>query len=223
MKDNIVKLGYYAYMLRVDVLNDFNEAVQWFHEWKQKYDCVYYIVGQEISKEGKPHLQSVVWFENEIMNKPKLRNWWKTRSANTKQSVAFTSAKKIQNLAKYSKKDNNYITNLHNEEIKKIGNWETPAKARAEWSEKLQTYAESVAKEIKENMEGYDSTVQVGYDTYKYHEPDNFVKEQVLIKVLEFYRINNKRPNRNTLQYLVWKLELSTQPDVDLLKKWNFI
>lgn len=210
MKDNIIKLGYYAYMLRVDVLNEFNEALEWFHEWKQKYNCVYYIVGQEISQEGKPHLQSIVWFENEIMDKPKLRNWWKTRSANTKQSVAFTSAKKIQNLAKYSKKDNNYITNLHEEEIKKIGKWETPAKARAEWSEKLQTYAETVAKEYKKK----DEVHQQG--TY-------WVREKVLIKILEYYRANNKRPNRNTLQYLVWKLELSSNSNLDLLQKWNLI
>ncbi len=142
------------------------------------------------------------------MDKPKLRNWWKTRSASTKQSVAFTSAKKIQNLAKYSKKDNNYITNLHEQEIKKIGKWETPAKARQEWTEKVHIYAEAVAKQVKKQDE------EVCQGTY-------WIRQKVLGKVLDFYRANNKRPNRSTFTYLVWKLELASNPNLDLLQTWN--
>lgn len=226
MKDTLVKLGYYAYMLRVDILNDFNEAVEWFHDWKQKYDCVYYIVGQEISNDGKPHLQSIVWFENEISlkDKPKLRNWWNDRSANTKQSVAFTSAKKIKSLAKYSKKDENFITNLHDEEIKKIGNWENAQQRRALWTEKLEKYAASVAIELKNKEDDYDvQEVQTNYATYKYKYPIEQIREEFLVKILQFYRQNKKRPSRSTLHYLVWKNELSSTPDLDLLQTWGLI
>ncbi len=59
---------------------------------------------------------------------PKLRNWWKGKTSDTKQPVSFTSAKKITSLSKYVKKDNNFVTNLHLEEIKKIGLWETKKK-----------------------------------------------------------------------------------------------
>jgi len=206
MKDNVVKLGYYAYMLRVDILDDFSSAIKLFHEWKNKYACVYYIVGQEVSKLGKKHLQSIVWFETEIMDKPKLRNWWLKRSAKTKQAVAFTSAKKVQNLAKYSKKDNNYITNLHEEELKKIGKWETPEKLRKNWSEKLEKFATGIAKEVK-------LFSQTPYET----------KVKVLTSILEFYRRHNKRPHRSTIQYLVWKLELNENSDYSLLQDWNLL
>lgn len=206
MKDNVVKLGYYAYMLRVDILDDFSSAIKLFHEWKNKYACVYYIVGQEVSKLGKKHLQSIVWFETEINDKPKLRNWWLKRSAKTKQAVAFTSAKKVQNLAKYSKKDDNYITNLHEEELKKIGKWETPEKLRKNWSEKLENYATGITKEVK----------QYGLDQSE-------IKRQVLISILEFYRKNKRRPHRTTIQYLVWKLELNENPDYSLLQDWNLL
>lgn len=215
MKDTIVKEGYWAYMLRVDCpktdnewfYKDFDDMLKWFHEWKVKYNCVYHIVGHEYSAEGKAHLQSIVWFESE-QDKSKLRNWWKTRSANTKQAVAFTSAKKVRNLAKYSMKDNNYVTNLHNEEIKRIGKWETANQRRVIWTEKLQLYAEKVAKNYKQQDE--------------IHQQGSYwIKQKFLNKMLDFYKENYKRPNRVTLQYLLWKYNLRSNQD--LLEDWKLL
>lgn len=204
MKDTLVKEGYWAYMLRVDCLEQgdstYTDAIKCFHEWKQKYDCVYYIIGKEISEKGKIHLQSIVWFESE-QDKSKLRNWWKSRSAKTKQSVAFTSAKKVKNLAKYSMKDNNYVTNLHNDEIQRIGKWETAKQKRELWSEQLFKYAEQQAIKIQKIEEQ--------------HQQGNWwCRTEFLCKLLDYYKKHNKRPNRATLQYLSWKLNFRSNRDL---------
>lgn len=209
MKDTLVKPGYWAYMLRVDCLEQgdstYTDAIKCFHEWKQKYDCVYYIIGKEISEKGKIHLQSIVWFESE-QDKSKLRNWWKSRSAKTKQSVAFTSAKKVKNLAKYSMKDNNYVTNLHNEEIQRIGKWETAKQKRELWSQQLYKFAEETVYKITE--EG--------------HNPSSlWSRQKFLCTLLDYYKKYNKRPNRSTLQYLQWKLNLRS--NADFLEDMNLL
>lgn len=199
MEDLVIKKGYWAYMLRVDIPEDFAQSINDFHDWAKKYDCVYYLVGKETSNEGKEHLQCITWFESK-QNATKLRNWWKTRCAATKQPVAFTSARKIKNLAKYSMKENNYLTNLHSDEITRIGKWETPAKRRQEWKEEL----EDRCKEIAEThfAADYTDTYTSSYEQIRAHR---FLEE-----LLEFYRLKDKRPCRGTLQYLLWKHKMIT-------------
>lgn len=206
MEDLIIKKGYWAYMLRVDIREDFNQSVNDFHEWAKKYDCVYYIVGKEVSEKDKPHMQCITWFESK-QNATKLRNWWKTRCAGTKQPVAFTSAKKIKNLAKYSMKDNNFLTNLHSDEITRIGKWETPAKRRQEWNIELEEKCKEIAKKVTELDQNHWDSNETSQWTGTYGA------ERFLSEVLEYYREKEKRPCRGTLQYLLWKHKMITNAD----------
>lgn len=207
MEDMIVKKGYYAYMLRVDCpsthdeqkYKDFDDTLKHLKEWGDRYDLVYYIAGQEYSNTGKPHLQAIVWFEK-LVDKNKLRNWWKTRSANTKQSVAFTSAKKIKSLAKYSMKDKNYVTNLHIDEISKIGKWETAKKLRELWTDQLSAYAQQIAEQY--NKCDYTDTYVNSANQLKQYD---FIDD-----ILLFYRKHNKRPHKSTIEHLLWKCKIIT-------------
>ncbi len=192
MEDKIVKPGYIAYQFRVDL--DINIGLTKVMEFLKKYDVSYYIVGAEVSDLGKQHFQSILWFK-EKQNTTKLRNWWKGKADETNQPVSMTSAKKIKNLAKYTMKENNFITNLTPEEVKDIGKWNKKVK-EAEWNLKLDEHCKKFV---------YDGAgkVQTGWDTYTYSDQPKMYA--FLEYMLDFYKENYKRPSRATLQYLAWK------------------
>ncbi len=192
MEDKIVKPGYIAYQFRVDL--DINIGLTKVMEFLKKYEVSYYIVGAEVSDLGKQHFQSILWFK-EKQNTTKLRNWWKGKADETNQPVSMTSAKKIKNLAKYTMKENNFITNLTPEEVKDIGKCNKKVK-EAEWNLKLDEHCKKFV---------YDGTgkVQTGWDTYTYSDQPKMYA--FLEYMLDFYKENYKRPSRATLQYLAWK------------------
>jgi len=192
MEDRIIKPGLYAYQFRVDISNSKITKVM---EFINKYEVKHYIVGAETSNQGKEHFQCVLWFSEKI-NTSKLRNWWNGKTTNTKQPVSLTSAKKIKNLAKYTKKDNNYITNLTEEEIAKIGEWKPKVK-HSEFKDMLEQYA---LKFDETNVEEFE---QSSHTTYKYNP--NAVLYAFISYILDFYKANRRRPSRANLQYLAWK------------------
>ncbi len=192
MEDKIVKPGYIAYQFRVDI--DIEIGLTRVMEFIKKYDVKYYICGAEVSDLGKQHFQCILWF-NSLQNTTKLRNWWKGKADTSKQPVSMTSAKKIKNLAKYTMKENNFITNLTPEEVKSIGRWEKKVQD-AEWAEKLDEHAKKFVNDT-------NVLVQTGYDSYAHSvEP---ALNAFLSYMLDFYRLSHKRPSRATLQYLAWK------------------
>ncbi len=195
MEDTIVKPGYIAYQFRVDI--GIADGLTKVMEFMKKYDVTYYIVGAEVSDLGKHHFQSILWFK-EKQNTTKLRNWWKGKTAETKQPVSMTSAKKIQNLAKYAMKENNFITNLTPEEVKSIGKWDKKVKD-AEWALKLDEHC----KKYQDDYADTDTTVQTGYNTWGVSDRPRLVA--FLSYMLDFYKVNHRRPSRATLQYLAWK------------------
>ncbi len=164
-------------------------------EFIKKYDCKNYIIGAEVSELEKPHFQCILWFEEKV-NATKLRNWWKGRTLNTKQPVSMTSAKKIKSLGKYCSKDQNYVTNLTKEEMKLIGKWSVKLQ-NADWAIKLDEYAK---KFDSSNVETFQ---QVGYDTHAYNPKAALYA--FIAYLLDYYKTNNRRPSRATLQYLAWK------------------
>jgi hypothetical protein len=186
MEDSIVKKGYYAYSLRVDIPHGNHEVI---NEWLTKYNAAYWIIGEEVSEQNKQHLQCIIWFESR-QQMPKLRNWWKGKTSTTKQPVSFTSAKKITSLGKYCKKDNKFVTNLSPEEILKIGNWETKAKKKQKFMDKLYEYAHTLEFVPEEPYNEYASLD----DKYEF-----------IGKMLDFYREHNVRPNKSTISYLLWR------------------
>ncbi len=196
MEDKIVKPGQYAYQFRVDV-HDISDMSLMF-EFMKKYDVKHYIVGAEVSENGKPHFQCILWFLEKI-NSSKLRNWWKGRTPENAQPVALTSAKKIKSLGKYCSKENNFVTNLTKEEMQLIGKWD-PKVQNAEWAQLLDAHAK---KFEPSDVNKYDT---YGNDTYKEHVyNDQAVMYAFLYYMLDFYKANHRRPSRATLQYLAWK------------------
>jgi len=193
MEDTLVKPGHMAYQFRVDINPDV--GVPLLKEWMKKYDTKYYICGEEVSDQGKPHFQCVLWFETKV-NTTKLRNWWKGKTLATKQPVSMTSAKKIRNLAMYTMKEYKFITNLTKEELGMIGKWKKKPKF-AEWSKQLDVYAKAF------KVEGVENIVQTGYDSYAFSTQP--VMNAFLSYMLDYYKTNNRRPSRATLQYLAWK------------------
>ncbi len=206
MEDKVVKPGLYAYQFRVDLPID--SGLTKVVEFCQKYNVKHYIIGAEVSSLGKPHFQCILWFESKI-NTSKLRNWWKGKTAKTEQPVSLTSAKKIKNLAKYAMKDKNFTTNLTKEELKLIGKWSPKVKA-AEWSQLLDDYA----KKFHEQSDEIDSYHDQGYQA-SYNNARLFA---FLSYMLDFYKCNDKRPSRATLQYLAWKHGHMTNNY--LIQKW---
>jgi len=192
MEDRIIKPGLYAYQFRVDISNSKITKVM---EFINKYEVKHYIVGAETSNQGKEHFQCVLWFSEKI-NTTKLRNWWNGKTTNTKQPVSLTSAKKIKNLAKYTKKDKNFITNLTEEEIVMIGEWKQKVK-HSEFTDMLDKYA---MKFDDKNVEEFE---QSSHTTYKYNP--NAVLYAFISYILDFYKANRRRPSRANLQYLAWK------------------
>lgn len=192
MEDKIVKPGHIAYQFRVDL--DINIGLTKVMEFLKKYEVSYYIVGAEVSDLGKQHFQSILWFK-EKQNTTKLRNWWKGKADETNQPVSMTSAKKIKNLAKYTMKENNFITNLTPQEVKDIGKWNKKVK-EAEWNLKLDEHC-------KKFVYNGTNTVQTSWDTYAHSDTPRMYA--FLSYLLDFYKENYKRPSRATLQYLAWK------------------
>lgn len=186
MEDTIVKPGLIAYQFRVDL--SIADGLTKVMTFLKKYNVEYYIVGAEVSDLGKQHFQSILWFK-EKQNTTKLRNWWKGKSSNTHQPVSMTSARKITNLAKYTMKENNFITNLSPEEVKSIGRWDKKVK-EAEWSAALE---EHIKKFV---VSSYDET------TWSQEREPLYL---FLSYLLDFYKANYRRPSRATLQYLAWK------------------
>lgn len=206
MEDTIIKPGTYAYQFRVDVDN--NSNVTQMMAFLKKYDVKHYIIGAETATSGKQHFQCVLWFADKI-NTTKLRNWWKGKTSSTKQPVSLTSAKKIKSLGKYASKEKNFITNLTQEEMSLIGQWSPKVKAD-EWNKLLDDWAK---KFDSSNVETYH---QVSYDTHAYNP--NAVLYAFIAYMLDFYKANNKRPSRATLQYISWKHGHMTNNF--LIKQW---
>ncbi len=206
MEDKVVKPGLYAYQFRVDLPID--SGLTKVVEFCQKYNVKHYIIGAEVSSLGKPHFQCILWFESKI-NTSKLRNWWKGKTAKTDQPVSLTSAKKIKNLAKYAMKDKNFTTNLTKEELKLIGKWSPKVKA-AEWSQLLDDYAKKFHEQSDEIDAYHDQAYQSTYNNERLFA--------FLSYMLDFYKSNDKRPSRATLQYLAWKHGHMTNNY--LIQKW---
>jgi len=206
MEDKEVKPGLIAYQFRVDI--DINNGLTRVMEFIKKYNVEYYIVGAEVSDLGKQHFQSILWFKEKV-NTTKLRNWWKGKADTTNQPISMTSAKKIKSLSKYTMKENNFITNLTPDEVKKIGKWDKKVKD-AEWAFKLDEHAK------KFNVDSISNTVQTGYDTFGYSAEPTL--NAFLSYILDFYKVSYKRPSRATLQYLAWKHGYMTNEY--LISKW---
>ena len=195
MEDTSVKKGYYAYMLRVDIsLNDIDEQ---FTCYVDKYQPSYWLIGKETAPDtGKEHLQGIVWFENLEKNISNHRTWWKKRASKTTQPVAITSAKKIKNLMRYCKKDEDFITNLTELEINNIEKW-IPKVDSATKHEQLQQ-------------------MLAGVDTSK--------KQDYICAIVDkYYKIFGNLPRSGTVEKYLYEISSSQERKVIRKQKYSYL
>jgi len=130
-------------------------------------------------------------------------NWWKGKTSQTKQPISFTSAKRIGSLAKYTMKDSKYTTNLSVEEVEMIGKWKDKKDKKKAFMEELYSFASTRSVHFKNYAIANDVTVHSCY-----------VKQDFIVELLEFYRKHNKRPNRSTIHYILWKEKFHSSADL---------
>lgn len=217
MEDTLVKPGHYAYQFRVDISH--NEGLTAVMVFIKHYDVKFYIVGAETSDHKKQHFQCILWFKKKV-NSTKLRNWWKGKTLKTKQPVSLTSAKKIENLAKYTMKENNFTTNLTQDEVKSLGKWSQKLK-KVQWAEALDEHAKKYCHD--EENPHFIMANNMCSNGYEYENGHTSTDPKVhmyafIAYMLDFYKENQKRPARASLQYLAWKHGYMS--NCSLIKQW---
>ncbi len=218
MEDKLVKVGMYAYQLRVD-LSD-NSVME---KWLKRYWPPWYLYGIEVSSKGKPHVQAIVWFA-EQQQMAKLRNWWKGKTLKTKQPVSFTKAKKVKSLIKYCSKDGNVKTNLSKKDLETLGTWQDKDNIKKEFKDKLYAYAESISFKkytITEDHTDY-ATINSYYENdlkeYEIDEPSGEEHRVFCTKIFDFYRKHDRFPVRRVVHALLFKYNHTTSEN--LYNKW---
>jgi hypothetical protein len=152
-KDMTVVPGYYAYLLRVDYLDQTQEQIIKMLEYFIDEEEIYaYHIFEEVAKVTKKiHIQSIVWSDknyNPTERQRCKRTYFKEVYEQGSSHVAFTNAKKPQNLASYSAKDMEMIqSNLTEEELKRIPEWQDTKEYRdKQWQNEKEKKYKSLAK-----------------------------------------------------------------------------
>lgn len=151
--DTIVVPGYYAYLLRVDYIGHTQEQIiKMLEQFIDEEEIYAYHIFEEVAKVSKKlHIQSIVWSEkdyNPTQRQHCRRTYFKSVYDKGTSHVAFTNAKKPQNLASYSAKDMEMIqSNLTDEELKRIPEWQDTKEFRdKEWQKLKDKKCKSLAK-----------------------------------------------------------------------------
>ncbi len=218
MEDKQVKVGMYAYQIRVDTSDN-----QVMEKFVKHYNVPWYLYGMEISPQGKPHIQSIVWFSKKV-NTAKLRNWLKGKADKTKQPVAVTQAKKVESLIKYCSKDGNVYTNLLKKDLEKLGKWQDKNNLKKEFKAKLYAYAESIKfkpyliTEDHTEYEKINSYYETDLKEYEHDEPTSEEHRQFVIKIFDFYKLHDRFPVRRVVHALLFKNNYTTSKN--LYNQW---
>jgi hypothetical protein len=182
-------------MFRVDLPDNSNDKLLKYFE---KYDISNWLGKHELGeKTGKPHYQMVIWSEHKKTNKQivAMRKYWTDKLG--KATCAIKSGRKITSLCSYSTKDKgSNITNLPDNILSKIPKWKNKTAEKALWNDKLQEYI------LNEDLVSKQSHAFAYY-------------------IMEYHKLNNKRPNRANIQYLMWKYDKLTSQE--LLLDWKLI
>ena len=173
MLDTIISKNNYAYQFRVDVLDaykqimikgklyDINHDADLLKQYYMQQLCKFvvqeefadWICAFEIApKSGKPHFQCILWHKEKFTETKKnsLKAKYFRKNRDTKNSISFTSAKKINNLSSYVFKDHqeyqenqnvedhNLISTLNYEQVILIPKWLTKNALKAKWKQDLE-------------------------------------------------------------------------------------
>ncbi len=195
MEDTIILRQHYIYMFRVDLPENSENLLLEFFE---KYEICNWLGKHELgAKTGKPHYQMAIWTEQIKTNKKivAMRKYWTDRLG--KATCAIKSGRKITSLCSYSSKDKGKtITNLSALVLARIPKWKNKTAEKVLWNDQLQEHIKA------KDLGSKHSTA-------------------FAVSVMEFHKLNNKRPNRSNIQYLMWKHNKLTSHD--LLSSWKLI
>ncbi len=192
-KDEIIVPGFYAYLLRVDYLHHTQEEIlEMLEEFIKEEKIEAFHCYEEIgTKSQKLHIQAIVWSEKIYtpkMSQDVKRTYFKSIYNKSTRAIAFTDARKPQNLASYSMKDSVMVlSNLDEEDLAKIPRWKN-----------IKEYKD---KEFKENLEkkmrlwGSEKNPEYVYNVYDFYH-----------NILTEYKNQKKRaPTRATFyNYALW-------------------
>lgn len=227
MLDTIVFPQKYAYSHRIDSVSDDTSHLV---EFIARYKPLFYIFGYEAATDAPEgpkhnHFQGIMWFPV-LLPKSKLdgmRNWWRTRvppkphGSAKYQPISLTPSHSPESLAKYAKKENNFITNIDKEKIQMIGDWDfslTTGQEKYQFINRRKLYAQTVAEQI--NKYHSDEIQQC----HKYFNTRRYFYE----KLFNFHKENNASlPTVRTLNTLMMKNGLYSFEDwmYDEIEKYN--
>jgi hypothetical protein len=202
MKDNTVITdtisddSYYMLMFRMDIVGELEGATDPEYDIKRfvkKYpEIVKYYGKIELGETtSKKHYQMVLWTTYKTTTKDKNKLRKYWTDKFGKGTCAITDARK-KTLPSYCNKDEGQlITNLTREEKERIPKWVKTEEKKL-----------SFEKQIDRLASGRN-------------------KEQFAYAILELCREHNRRPNRNMINYYLWKHRLID--NVDILMDWKVI
>jgi len=147
MLDQTISKNNHAYQFRVDVLTDISDYKIKIAEMLTQEEFSDWICCLEIGdKSKKLHYQCIIW--NKKLLSTKQRNTIKAKyfriNRDSKNSISFTDAKKIYNLASYVLKENNLeneshiITTLSPERRNLIPKWLSKNAIKSKWKQDLE-------------------------------------------------------------------------------------
>ena len=197
MEDTVVLKQHYCYMFMLDRTKKEITRQEDLVEYFEKYNICNWLGQEEKGTEtGKLHWQMVIWSEHIKTNKQvvAMRKYWTDRLG--KATCAIKSGRKIASLAAYSTKEGIGITNLPKVALEKIPKWKNKTAEKVQWNETITNYIEDM------DLKNKSST-------------------QFAIEIMELHKVNNKRPSRSSMQYLMWQYgKLNSH---DLLYQWRLI
>ncbi len=167
--------------------NVFTDA--WVNKFITRYKIVKYILALEKgSTTGKPHLQGAIWFDHDIKASNKyanIRSFLRHAAVTGKNRYSLTPARKPRSLAKYAMKvrittaggdgtpDLLVRTNLENDELLRVGSWETVTDSSN--GDKLK----SLKKQLKEVLPNY----HIAEGSARYLEKFYFLYKKIFNKI----------------------------------------
>lgn len=153
----------------------------------------------------KPHFQGVLWRDEpmDANEKNKIRQFWKKDEyLKHKNSISITTGKKPESLCKYVIKDKgNCYTNLSNEEMERVGTWQTVK----DISNKIY---EAMSKWVDENNYVYIENV---YEEYYKHSVEINEREFIRQYFKEYYKETADLPtarHRWKIYKMMYKLKV---------------
>lgn len=202
MEDKQILIGKYMYQFRIDLSeNRWNEVLEFMNRENFEY-LGKFEIGE---KTKKPHYQSVIWSDKVMSANDKnviRAQWKKDKELSHKNSISITTVKKPESILKYVTKDKGKCyTSLSNEQLSKVGTWQTAK----DGDEKILEHMTNWVEQNSEVYIEYEIMRPVKYKMYS-----GTVKEFVTEYFTCYSSVNGTMPT-NRQKWKIWKMMLKLQ------------